>query len=271
MLNASVGVQRVLGRVRRPPSHRPSSTVDVQRPSLALTRRLRHGVRALAVASHLRPAEPWTAADDAGQPRRRSVIRRVGPDRVVALAVAGILLGASVISVSVGHAAPNTGSTNGAGTAPRIAVGGAGSDRAPDRTAPEMAPSSATRAPRAASNSASRIRRVRRRTTSPRWLSATWRSATSSRLAGRPASAQTDIEGPFTEDGTLVKPIAVDTTVRDGSALVKTYTVKGKETLAGDRREVLRLDRCRSSGRTTSSRRPTSTPARSCASRRSPA
>ena len=50
--------------------------------------------------------------------------------------------------------------------------------------------------------------------------------------AGRPASAQTDIEGPFTEDGTLVKPIAVDTTVRDGSALVKTYTVKGKETLA---------------------------------------
>jgi murein DD-endopeptidase MepM/ murein hydrolase activator NlpD len=51
-------------------------------------------------------------------------------------------------------------------------------------------------------------------------------------IAGRPASAQTDIEGPFTEDGTLVKPIAVDTTVRDGSALVKTYTVKGKETLA---------------------------------------
>jgi murein DD-endopeptidase MepM/ murein hydrolase activator NlpD len=39
-----------------------------------------------------------------------------------------------------------------------------------------------------------------------------------------------EVEGPFIDDGTLVKPIAVDTTVPDGSALVKTYKVK-----AGDR------------------------------------
>ena len=42
-----------------------------------------------------------------------------------------------------------------------------------------------------------------------------------------------DVEGPFTEDGTLVKPIAVDTTVPDGRDLVKTYTVKAGDTLPG--------------------------------------
>ena len=40
------------------------------------------------------------------------------------------------------------------------------------------------------------------------------------------------VEGPFIDDGTLVKPIAVDTTVPDGSALVKTYTVKAGDNLA---------------------------------------
>ena len=40
------------------------------------------------------------------------------------------------------------------------------------------------------------------------------------------------VEGPFIDDGTLVKPIAVDTTVPDGSALVKTYKVKSGDTLA---------------------------------------
>ena len=45
-----------------------------------------------------------------------------------------------------------------------------------------------------------------------------------------------DVEGPFTEDGTLVKPVAVDTTVADGRDLVKTYTVKAGDTLAGSPR-----------------------------------
>jgi murein DD-endopeptidase MepM/ murein hydrolase activator NlpD len=40
------------------------------------------------------------------------------------------------------------------------------------------------------------------------------------------------VEGPFIDDGTLVKPVAVDTTVPDGSALVKTYKVKSGDTLA---------------------------------------
>jgi murein DD-endopeptidase MepM/ murein hydrolase activator NlpD len=228
LLNASVGVQRVLGRVRRPPSHRPSSTVDDMRPSLAPTRRLRHRVRALAVATHLRPADPRFDTGDQVHPRRWSLIGRVGPDRVVALAVAGILVGASVISVSVGHAAPNTGSTDGAGTAPRIAVGGdvanSGGDTAVSGDAADNGTGSGTVVlgqpdPTSAAQdlSATNLGDVAVGDVEP--------------ATDQTAAAQNNIEGPFTEDGTLVKPIAVDTTVRDGSALVKTYTVKGKETL----------------------------------------
>jgi murein DD-endopeptidase MepM/ murein hydrolase activator NlpD len=39
------------------------------------------------------------------------------------------------------------------------------------------------------------------------------------------------VEGPFLADGTLLKPVAVDTEVADGSDLVKTYKVKAGDTL----------------------------------------
>jgi murein DD-endopeptidase MepM/ murein hydrolase activator NlpD len=41
------------------------------------------------------------------------------------------------------------------------------------------------------------------------------------------------IDGPFLEDGTLVKPIAVDTSVADGSGLVRRYRVRSGDTLVG--------------------------------------
>ncbi|HEY0444697.1 MAG TPA: M23 family metallopeptidase, partial [Candidatus Limnocylindrales bacterium] len=39
--------------------------------------------------------------------------------------------------------------------------------------------------------------------------------------------------GPYTLDGTLLKPIAVDTSVADGRALLKSYQVKAGDTLTG--------------------------------------
>ncbi|MFI5226333.1 MAG: peptidoglycan DD-metalloendopeptidase family protein [Candidatus Limnocylindrales bacterium] len=39
--------------------------------------------------------------------------------------------------------------------------------------------------------------------------------------------------GPFLDDGTLIMPVAVDTTVDDGSAKLVTYKVKGGDTLTG--------------------------------------
>jgi murein DD-endopeptidase MepM/ murein hydrolase activator NlpD len=47
------------------------------------------------------------------------------------------------------------------------------------------------------------------------------------------STATTDPQGPFLNDGTLVMPVAVDTTVADGSALLKSYKVKAGDTLTG--------------------------------------
>jgi murein DD-endopeptidase MepM/ murein hydrolase activator NlpD len=51
--------------------------------------------------------------------------------------------------------------------------------------------------------------------------------------AGSQVDPATDPQGPFLDDGTLVMPVAVDTTVDDGSALLKSYKVKSGDTLTG--------------------------------------
>ena len=162
--------------------------------------------------------------------RKRSIIGRVGHDRVVALAVVAILVGATAVSLSVGHPAASIGNTDGAGSAPRIAVGGdvvqpAGQtdDTATgdDTSGSEGSVAFADPDPATAT------------TDDPAFGLANVAIGDVEPTSDRPAAGATvDVEGPFTEDGTLVKPIAVDTTVRDGSALVKTYTVSGDESLA---------------------------------------
>jgi murein DD-endopeptidase MepM/ murein hydrolase activator NlpD len=47
------------------------------------------------------------------------------------------------------------------------------------------------------------------------------------------AGAAPIIDGPFLEDGTLLKPVAVDTSVADGSGLVRRYRVRAGDTLVG--------------------------------------
>ena len=51
--------------------------------------------------------------------------------------------------------------------------------------------------------------------------------------SGAQVDPATDPQGPFLNDGTLVMPVAVDTTVDDGSALLKSYKVKSGDTLTG--------------------------------------
>jgi murein DD-endopeptidase MepM/ murein hydrolase activator NlpD len=164
--------------------------------------------------------------------RKRSLVGRVGHDRVVALAVVGILVGATTVSLSVGHpsaTAINTGNTDGGGTAPRIAVGG-----------DVAVPAGQTDATTTGDNTSGTEGNVAfaapdptTTTDDPAFGLANVSIGDVEPTSDRPAAGATvDVEGPFTEDGTLVKPIAVDTTVPDGSALVTTYTVKGNETLA---------------------------------------
>ena len=125
MLNASVGVQRVLGRLRRPQIQRTSSAPNLQDRSVAAADQVQRGLRSLVAASNLVPPRAGRArAERVSGAHRRSFIGRLGPDRAVAVAVAGILLGASVVSVSAGRPAAATGGPTGDGPAPRIALGG---------------------------------------------------------------------------------------------------------------------------------------------------
>jgi murein DD-endopeptidase MepM/ murein hydrolase activator NlpD len=215
LLNASVGVQRVLGRLRRPPSRQASSASTFQVRSLATARRLRQGLQSAVVASAL---VPWGArrigALGAVRSDRRSLIARLGPDRTVAIAVAGILLGASVIGASGASPAPATGGTNGPGTGVRIAVGG-GIGFGHGGTIAEDGPSMGD----TFDSQAARIDQV-----------TGMDQAAGDAASGSDPSA---VEGPFLEDGTLLKPVAVNTTVADGRNLVSTYKVKSGDTLTG--------------------------------------
>src|SRR6185503_21040744 len=47
------------------------------------------------------------------------------------------------------------------------------------------------------------------------------------------AAEPAGVEGPFLDDGTLLKPVAVNTTVADGSGLMETYKVQSGDTLTG--------------------------------------
>jgi murein DD-endopeptidase MepM/ murein hydrolase activator NlpD len=143
----------------------------------------------------------------------------------VAVAVAAIVLGASFLSVDPGRTGGDTGGPTGDGPAPRLAIGGPGGDDetgygqvvssyaedAADRTA-----DGAAAAPANVVEIAPRLEHVK------------------DAVAGIEAvTSPATVAGPFLDDGTLLKPVAVDTSVPDGSALIRTYKVKAGDTLAG--------------------------------------
>jgi murein DD-endopeptidase MepM/ murein hydrolase activator NlpD len=129
-----------------------------------------------------------------------------GHERVIGISVAGIVLAASFLSVTPGRANGDTGGTNGNGSSPRLAVGGSG-DNDDVGSVEEAYLGSADRSVAA--------------DTVPLGLQ---------REPGVPT--EPTVEGPFLDDGTLLKPVAVDTTVPDGSGLMQTYRVKSGDTLA---------------------------------------
>jgi murein DD-endopeptidase MepM/ murein hydrolase activator NlpD len=155
---------------------------------------------------------------------RSSLVGRVGHDRTLALAVVGVLIGASFVSVSAGSPSPNTGGTDGAGAAPRIAVGGGTTER--DDFAARGGINLAGPGLIEPTGDAT-IGRVEFGSPDPT------RSTGGEFASVGLGSGTNDVEGPFIDDGTLVKPIAVDTSVPDGSDLVGTYRVKSGDTLVG--------------------------------------
>jgi murein DD-endopeptidase MepM/ murein hydrolase activator NlpD len=238
LLNASVGIQRVLGRLHRPGNDRASSATHGPRRSLAV-QHVRHGLHSVAAASRLVPARDTRSnAVRVAAPTRRSFFARLGPDRAVAIAVAGVLIGASIVSVSAGAPAPApaTGGTTGDGQAPRIAIGGdLGSDVGNDvgNNVSSDVGGDVAGAVGTQPDAYARGGNVQFAEPPPATTATSGFEAIDFGDVEIAASQPINVEGPFIDDGTLIKPVAVDTTVPDGSALVRTYTVKANDTLAG--------------------------------------
>jgi murein DD-endopeptidase MepM/ murein hydrolase activator NlpD len=192
LLNASVGVQRFLARVRPDKSHRSAAAASFQHRSLALvvaSRTLRANLRALRA--------PRTA------PRPT-----LSGERLVSVTAVGLMAIALVVSnFGTTAAAGAVGNANGAGSEPRIAVGGAvsGIEDAPQSGADQV-------------------------DGNVKALEPDGLTSVSANLA---ADAGATIDGPFNTDGTLLKPVSVDTTVADGKALLRTYRVRSGDTLTG--------------------------------------
>ena len=129
-------------------------------------------------------------------PRVDQLVTRIGGrERVLPIGIAILVLIASVSSVAVsGTVNGATGSTSGPGSAPRLTVGG-------------LSPSSDT-------------------VDGPDQAGAL--TAVGATTGGGPLDL-----GQYLSDGTLLKPLAVDTTVSDASAKLVTYTVRSGDTLTG--------------------------------------
>ena len=228
MLNASVGVQRVIGRVRRSSSQ--ESTRVVSTPP---RNRASYPTRDPMATTHLHlrsnRRRRTYALPSVAIPRTfpvRAALRWLGHERTVAVAIAGIVLGASFLSVAPGSPRGDTGGPTGDGPSPRLGIGGPVGDDTDsygrveaayaEAPAEDSTDTAAYARPALAVNAAPRLEDLE-----------------GADLTAGVVAVASSVEGPFLDDGTLLKPVAVDTSVADGSALIRTYKVKAGDTLAG--------------------------------------
>jgi murein DD-endopeptidase MepM/ murein hydrolase activator NlpD len=246
LLNASVGVQRVIGRLRRPESQEPTPATTLHHRSRIAARQVRMRVDSAAATARLLPrgahhrrtmALPSVALPSLPRPSlpTLAVLGRLGHERTVAVAVAGIVLAASVLSIAPGGApSGDTGGPSGDGSAPRLAVGGTIDEDSPVGRVEaayldDINDPAAGDAPEPASNELP--------STPPDAGDVEAETPDAGVEADPAVEAVEAVEGPFLSDGTLLKPVAVDTSVQDGSDLVRTYKVKSGDTLVDIARE----------------------------------
>ena len=258
MLNASVGVQRVLGRVRRtsidsiiamprPIRNRSSAGADRTQRGYVLTSRHIYPLprlrrRRLTLLPALALHRPHLSAHRPSLRLRRystreiswmltPLVRRsvagIGHERVVAIAAAGILLSASFLSVTPGGPRGDIGGPTGDGPGPRLAIAGTSNDEDTGSIVEDYVntgdPSGAATEGDGQADTASMTEG---------YLGSGLDGMNRFEEAVALGGASAHIHGPFLEDGTLLKPVAVDTSVPDGSDLLRTYKVKSGDTLA---------------------------------------
>jgi len=218
LLNATVTARRLQSRLRGDGNGQASQVESPHRPGVALARRADATLRA-ASRRLTAPAAAGPAARPARTPA--ALLRRIeSPERLVPVLVAAFLLVASVTAVP-GLAGGGTGATDGAGFAPRLAVGGdtgpyvdAGPDvgAGPDVNTGLFGPNDGAG-------------------TDP-GLAFDERAANDA-LGQESADGDPEVAGQFLEDGTLLKPVVVDATVEDGRGQLRSYRVRSGDTLTG--------------------------------------
>jgi len=203
LLNATVGVQRAIARLRPGLGRRPSA-LPLKRRSVSMARKIRVGTSSRrSWLSSFGSWLPSRALLSSGRPR-------LSGDRLVSFtAVALVAIALAVSNLSTDPTNGPTGNTDGAGTGARIAAAGAVSGL-------DFSGQGAIDYGAASSSSAD-----------------SGAGGPGPDAAGLTTDSAAAIDGPFRDDGTLLKPFAVDTSVADGSGLLKTYRVRSGDTLVG--------------------------------------
>ena len=260
MLNASVGVQRAIERLRPTPSQRSTRAIAIHRHSLeavravrdfisaprdvraSLTARRRPASRSEASApvaartplapstglgsAHLAPRSASAHAHIVAAARsteRRSVVTHLRSERAVPAVAVAILLAATAISSapSLGPTGPVGGPT-GDGPGARIAAGGLGGAVAGVAQRPQGAVDVRENGAfgeiddEAYGGPDERASRADAETD-----------------VAPVANTSTSRSSNVLDDGTILKPVAVDTTVADGKGLMRSYEVRPGDTLTG--------------------------------------
>jgi murein DD-endopeptidase MepM/ murein hydrolase activator NlpD len=205
LLKATVAARRLRSRLRGDGTDPAPRVASPQYPGLGLARRADAALR--AASRRTAPAAP------AARPLRTpaAILRRLeSPERLVPVLVAAFLLVASVTAVP-GLTGGARGATEGSGAAPRLVVGGdSGPNSGGAVDGPNDGPGIGGVAGVGYDGQVGRVALSQQET------------------AGVP-----DVAGQFLADGTLLKPVVVDTTVEDGSSQLRTYRVRSGDTLTG--------------------------------------
>jgi murein DD-endopeptidase MepM/ murein hydrolase activator NlpD len=220
--NATVGLQRVLARLRPSRLARAQSSVRFHRRTIEAAQGVRVRAASIAATAQVAPARAVRAT----APVTRPIRARFGPEAVLPAVVAVIVALASVASWLPGVAARGAvGGTTAEGSAPRIAIGGAARSYGEG----ELTPIGGRGAPgdAASGSTGSALEPLQGPPMDYR------RFDPDAAAAAREAelARQGQVAGPFLEDGTLLKPIAVSTRLADGKDLLESYKVRQGDSL----------------------------------------
>jgi murein DD-endopeptidase MepM/ murein hydrolase activator NlpD len=200
LLNAPAGALRAIARLRPTPSERSPRATRFHRRSVGLARGLGARLSVIAHVAHLAPRQahrPFPVG------LRRNLAVRLASERMIPIVAALVVLAASVVSLQPAAAQPVGDTAAGAGDV-RLAIGG---EQNLDDQLDPMEIAGLIGGPGAKAGSLGGI-----------------------------GDGVGDAVGPsesYADDGTIYKPVAVNTVVHDGKGLLQTHTVRSGDTLTG--------------------------------------